>query len=151
MATYSDLGQWALATLKANVALLALVVDGADGVFESGKLIGRDLELAQKTRLDSSGAEVLAIQTIDTGEHALIATCSVFICDRGQGYASTRTAREAVISALINQPVVLARGAHIVQVQYVGRTGHARYSDFDLYYERVDFEGALVVNNDIYT
>ena len=151
MTTYSDLGEWATATLKTASAVTVLVVAGAAGIMESGDLTSQDLEAAQKTRLDANGTKVLAVLVMDTGETNGQASCSVFVYDRGQGYTHIRAAREAVIATLLDGAVVLARNAHIVQVLYRGRTGHAVFEDFSLEYERVDFIGPLVIDKDIYT
>jgi hypothetical protein len=151
MTVYADLSAWALARLKATGDVTALVVGGADNIVESGELHAKDLQSAQETRRDSADqARVLAIVVMDTGEtggQKRAASCSTFVYDRRAGYGNIRSVREAVISALVNQPVVLKRNAAIVQVEYRGRTGHEQFQDFDLDFERVDFGGPLALQN----
>jgi len=147
VATYDDLAQWALALLRDTVGVTALVVAGASGVVESGALSAEDLQDAQVARRESGeSGDVLAILVMDTGETGAVsgkvASCSVFVYDRG-GYSNIRAAREAVIIALINQPVSLARDGYIVQTQYVARSGHIKFQQFNLDCERVDFRGAV--------
>jgi len=79
-----------------------------------------------------------------------VARFAVFVYDR-YGYTNIRTVREAIISALVNEPAVLVRGALVIGVQYEGRSGHAIDVDFDLDLERIEFSGALVVERDCYT
>ena len=147
MTEHADLGAWALATLRANESVTALITDGAAGVVESGELSSKDLQDAQASRRESGETgKVLAVLVMDTGEAGRtdrVAACSVFVYDRGRGYGSIRAVREAAIDALANQPVSLTRDAFIVRVRYAGRTGHQRFEQFDLDYERVDFEGPL--------
>lgn len=147
MAVYDDLALWALALLKAETDVTDLVVGGAAGVVESGDLAAEDLQDAQVTRRESGETtKVLAILVMDTGETGGVsgktASCSIYVYDRG-GYGNIRPAREAVITALVNQPVSLARGAYIVQVKVAARSGHGKFEQFNLDYERVDFRGAL--------
>jgi L-cysteine desulfidase len=151
MTVYADLGAWALATLKLTSSVTVLVVGGAANIVESGELHANDLQDAQEARRASADqARVLAIVVMDTGEtggQKRTASCSVFVYDRRAGYGNIRSAREAVISALVNQPVVLSRNASIVQVGYRGRTGHEQFQDFDLDFERVDFAGPLALQS----
>jgi hypothetical protein len=147
MAVYDDLALWALALLKANEDVTGLVVAGAAGIMESGNLAAEALQDAQVTRRETGEADkVLAIVVVDTGEKGRVSSkttsCGIYVCDRG-GYGNIRAAREAVIIALLNQPVSLARSAMSVDVQYAARSGHMRNVEFNLDYERVDFSGDL--------
>ena len=147
MATYDDLALWALALLRANTDVTDLVIEGATGIVESGNLSGEDLQAAQMTRREAGDTEkVLAVLVMDTGETGGVsgktASCSIYIYDRG-GYSNIRAVREAVIIALLNQPVSLARGAYIAQAQHAARSGHGKFEEFNLDFERVDFRGLI--------
>lgn len=149
MTTYADLGEWALATLKATTAVTDLVQAGVDGVLESGDVSNLKLEEWQKARRDVATTDkVLAVFVQDTGEIPRAgqreSTFSVWVYDRGLAYSNIRTVREAVLTALLGQPVSLVRSALIVAVDFRGRTGHAIDSDFDLDLERVDLFGPVV-------
>ena len=144
---YTDLAAFVLAKLRATAAVTALVVDGAAGILDAGELTGAILNAAEKTRQESKSAQVLALVVVDTGETGpkgnKTTTASVFVYDRQRGYSNIRLAREAVITALVNQPVVLVRAAYINQVLSASRTGFVQYEDFDLDYEGVSLAGAL--------
>lgn len=147
MAVYDDLALWALAVLRANTDVTDLVIEGATGIVESGDLSGEDLQAAQATRRETGEVgKVLAVLVMDTGESGGVsgktASCSIYVYDRG-GYSNIRAAREAVITALLNQPVSLARGAYIVQAQCTARSGHGKFEEFNLDFERVDFRGVI--------
>lgn len=147
MADYSDLGAFILARLRSLTAVQSLVVGGAARILDGGELTGATLAAAEKERQASKAAQVLALVVMDTGEAGSVgnktATASVFIYDRQRAYANIRTAREAVIAAVVNQGVPLVRGALVVQVDYAGRSGFVQFEDFDLDFERVDFAGPL--------
>ena len=147
MAVYDDLALWALALLRAATDVTDLVIEGASGIVESGDLSGEDLQAAQLARRETDETDrVLAILVMDTGETGGVsgktASCSIYIYDRG-GYSNIRAAREAVIIGLLNQPVSLARGAYIVQIQHAARSGHGKFEEFNLDFERVDFRGLI--------
>lgn len=147
---YADLGAWALARLKAATAVTTLVVGGAANVLEAGDLTSETLTAAQETRRAAAATtKVLAVVVQDLGEKNFTASCAVFIYDR-YGYANIRTIREAIIAALVNKPALLVRDACVNQVAYAGRSGHAIDVQFDLDLERVDFNGALIAERDIY-
>lgn len=147
-----DLGEWALETLKVTTAVTDLLVGGVDAVLESGELTSALLDAWVKQRLDDAGLTglALALVVVDTGERETdkgrIASCSVFIYDRGSPspYSAIRDAREAVLTALLDQPVVLTRDAQIVSVKHEGRTGHEIAPEFDLDFERVDLYGPIL-------
>lgn len=151
MPDYSDLGAFLLAQLRASAAVTALVVGGAARILDAGELTGALLSAAEKERQASKAAQVLALVVMDTGESGpeggKTATASVFIYDRQRAYANIRTAREAVVTAVVNQGVPLVRGALIVQVGYAGRSGFVQFEDFDLDYERVDCAGPLTYDS----
>ena len=146
MPPYNDLGEWALYTLKNTAAVTALVYAGADAIVESGDVSNADLEAWQAARRNAGITnKVLAVFVMDTGESdSRIASCMVFVYDRGASYANIRATREAVISALVGQPVALPRDAYIVSVDYSARTGHAIDQDFDLDFERVLFSANVL-------
>lgn len=147
---YQDLGAWALARLKATAPVTSLVVEGAVNVLEAGDLTAETLTAAQEARRASGATgQVLAVVVQDLGEKDFTASCAIFVYDR-YGYANIRTVREAIITALVNQPALLVRDAWINQVKYAGRSGHAIDVQFDLDLERVDFSGALIAERDIY-
>ncbi len=147
MDTHNDLAHWVIETLKANVGVIALVVNGADGVVESGEIDPATLEEAQRARrLEGWADRVLTIFVMDTGERgeagSRVSSCCVYVCDRA-GYGRIRLVREAVLTALLDLPISLARGAHVVKVRYVNRTGHQKFGEYNLDFERIDFEGPL--------
>ncbi len=147
MAIYNDLAHWALATLQADVNVVALVVNGATGVVESGEIDPKALEDAQRTRRSEGWAtKVLTVFVMDTGERGSsgnrMTSCSIYVCDRA-GYSRIRLVREAVLTALLDVPISLVRDAHIVKAHYAGRSGHQKFSEYNLDFERIDFEGPL--------
>jgi len=148
---YLDLGAWALAKLKAASTVTALVMGGALQILEAGDITAAALEQVQIERRETAKtSKVLAVAVQDLGEENTVARFAVFVYDR-YGYTNIRTVREAIISALVNEPAVLVRGALVIGVQYEGRSGHAIDVDFDLDLERIEFSGALVVERDCYT
>lgn len=163
MADY-DLGAWALAKLEATTAVTGLVIGGATMILEAGDVTAKALADAQETRREaviaeaeeeeppeiSASEKVLAIVVQDTGESMFSASCAVFVYDR-YGYANIRVVREAVIAALVNCPAVLVRDALVNQVRYNERTGHVIDTEFDLDFERINFNGALITERDCYT
>lgn len=155
---YADLGAWALATLRADANVTAVVVDQfllrdvvVRGIIEAGDVTSEHLSVAQEERrkADYLPQRVLAIVVQDLGEEEFTAQCAVFIYDR-YGYTNIRVAREVIIDALVNRPATLARGALVSEVKFAGRTGHAIDVQFDLDIERITFSGALVVERDCY-
>lgn len=152
MTTYADLGAWALATLQAATTVTALVMarSGVAQILEAGDVTATTLAEVQETRrVAGQTGRVLTIVVQDLGEDDFTARCAVFVYDR-YGYTNIRTAREAIIAALVNQPAQLARDALVIGVQYAGRSGHAIDVDFDLDLERINFSGALVTERDCY-
>jgi hypothetical protein len=157
MTVYADLGLWVLATLRATPAVTALVMDKIvhnnavqRGIIEAGDVTAELLNVAQEARRKSGQTQqVLAIVVQDLGEEEFVAQCAVFIYDR-YGYANIRAAREAIITALVNQPVQLARGALVNALAFSSRSGHAIDAQFDLDIERIIFSGPLVVERDCY-
>ncbi len=146
MAIYSDMGEWALATLKAAASVTALVFSGASAVLESGDVSNVDLENWQKKRREAGQTtKVLAVFVMDTGEtDARKSSCYVFVYDRGSKYTNIRAVRDAVIDALVGQPVSLVRSAYVVSVEKQSRTGHAIDRNFDLDFERIVFSGQVI-------
>lgn len=159
MATYKDLAEWALATLSTNSSVVALVFDGATGVFESGQLSPRDLDTAEEARRGAGeNSKVLAVLAMDTGEGGApgvqrVARVRVFVFDRRKGYTNIRSMREAVIEALLNKSASLVREAYVVKLGYAGRSGHMELDSFELDYEQIDFVGPLVhlMGGDLYS
>jgi hypothetical protein len=159
MVEQTDLGKWVWTTLKATTAITDLLVAGADAVLESGELSAKALAAWNKERLETPALQgrALAVLVVDTGEqkkdNEFTATCSIFIYDRGSAspYSSIRAMREAVLTALLDQNVLLPRGAVIVSTKYSGRTGHDVFVEFDLDFERVDLNGPIVTTSpDVY-
>jgi hypothetical protein len=157
-APYPDLAAWLLEHLRATSTVTDLVQGGADGILESGELDGDALEALQRARLESGDfSRVLSVVVTDEGEGqggqrsvARQQEAAVFIYDRGGGYGKIRLVREAILTAVINQPVQLVRGALIVGVKVGERTGHLRFNEFDLDYEAVSFSGPITVHEDVY-
>lgn len=145
---YKDLGEWMLAKLKASAAVTDLIVNGAAGVVEAGELNkGTEISDAQDARKRSLAEKALFAVVQDGGEGGATgdrtSSASVYIYDRDRGYHNIRAVREAIINAIVKQPVILTRGGYINQVHYVGRSGHQQTTDFDLELEQVNFAGFL--------
>ena len=152
MAEFADLGAWALDRLRSTPAVTDLVEGGANMIIEAREdpNLPASLSAAQEARREAGETEkVLAIVVQDFGEKDLVASCGIFIYDR-YGYANIRAVREAMITALVNCPVMLVREALINQAHYAGRSGHVIATQFDVDFERVDFSGDIIVENDYY-
>ena len=154
-----DLGEWVLSHLKADTTVTSLVMDAAVGFIESGELMSKDVEEAERIRLESDatlGTLTLRVLVQDTGEYQfegdIFARCSVFVLDRRKGYRNIRAVREAILSSVVARSVNLTRDAYIVKLRHMGRSGHATMQNFDLEYERIDLQGQiLALEPDIYT
>jgi len=143
--TYTDLGEFVTARLKANADVAARVVGGAERILESSELTGKILSDAEVARMESESAltRVLAVQVVDTGEKGRTASCAVYIYDREQGYTATRAIREAIIDAVHGVPVMFNRGGYVQRVSYAGRSGHVQASNYDVLFEMLTFAGEL--------
>ena len=146
MDAYSDLAAWAIAKLRSDTVVVAAVVGGADNILESGEVDPQTLDDAQRARRTTGEDQVLSIFVMDTGESGNVGTrrgtFSVFVCDRG-GYGRIRGARDAVLSALAGEPVNLTRGRHVVMVRVESRTGHLKFTEYNLDFERIDCAGQI--------
>lgn len=152
---YADLAEWAIEVLKADLTVTDLVVAGADGILETGQLNPKALEAAQRARRENAeSSKLLDLLVWDRGEESWrdgrAAFFSVLVHDRGSGYANIRAMRFVVVQALLDKPVVLERDAFVTRVSWVGRSGHQRFEQFDLDYERLDFVGPLIIEADVY-
>ncbi|NBD34399.1 MAG: hypothetical protein GVY30_00185 [Chloroflexi bacterium] len=150
MDEYADLGAWAFARLQADTDVVASVMP--DMIFEAGDLRAEDINAAQaKRKREELTDRVLAIVVIDSGQDGQNCSFSVLIYDR-YGYTNIRTARQAVIAALINCPAKLPRAATISEVKFTGRSGFGFSIDpkVDMDFERVDFEGRIFAETDTY-
>lgn len=155
MATYADLAEWAIEVLKADTTVTDRVVAGADGILETGQLNPKALEAAQRARRESGEAtKLLDLLAWDRGEESWrdgrAAFLSVFIHDRGSGFTNIRAMRFLVVQAVLDKPVALERDAFINRLSWVGRSGHQWFREFDLDYERLDFVGPLIIEDDVY-
>lgn len=141
-----DLAQLAMTLLQADSAVTDLVVDGADGIMETGEILARTIEQAQTTRRNGQNqALVLGIVVMDAGEKATDQQTTqqrvgVWIYDRERGYANIRLARKAVYGALEGKCAALespltGRTTAIV-LTFDSRTGHLieRSMEVDLEY-----------------
>lgn len=153
---YNDLATWALAVLKNSDDVCDLVVGGEDGILETGQLSAQALQAAQTTRREDedNAGQVLAVVVWEKGEgereRTRTAYVSVLIYDRGKGYSNIRVMREAVITALVGQCVLLVRGAMVNHIRHIGRSGHWILEEFDVDAERLDFGGLLIAEHDEY-
>lgn len=155
----TDLGEWVLDHLRTDTNVTSLVMDADAGIIESGELMSKDVEEAERERLeddDTLGTLALRVLVQDTGEYQfegdIFARCSVFVFDRRKAYRNIRAVREAILSSLVSKSVPLTRDAYIVKLRHMGRSGHATMENFDLEYERIDVQGQiLALEPDRYT
>lgn len=155
MAVYADLAEWAIEVLKADSTITTAVMAGAGGVLETGELNPKALEEAQRLRREAATpTKVLDVLVWDRGEEPWkgmrAAFFSVLVHDRGAGYTNIRAMRFLVVQALVDKPVALERDAFVTRISWIGRSGHQRFEQFDLDFERLDFVGPLVVDGDVY-
>ena len=130
-------------------SIRALIVAGADGIVESGKLTANLLTSSEATRRDSPAAQALALSVQDAGEdlhprhqHQAYQYVVVRIYDRRRGYTNIRAVRKALIGLLDKMPRSIA-DVGVGIPRYRGRSGHRRDSAFN-----VDFE-AITLRIDI--
>lgn len=146
-----DLGEWVLQALKTDSSVTDRVMDDAIGVIESGELLSKDVEDAERRRLEDEatlGTRVLRVLVQDRGEFDFeskrFSRCTVFVFDRRKGYRNIRAVRELVLAALVAQRVTLTRLGFIVKLNSVGRTGHSSMENYDLEFEGIDMQGQIV-------
>lgn len=156
MAVYADLALWAMDILKADSSITDAVMDGAAAIVESGALNAKPLEERQRARREAgTPGKVLEIMLWDRGErewreYDRASFFSVLVYDRGSGYTNIRTLRYLIVQALVGEPAALERDAFVTRVSWLGRSGHQRFEQFNLDYERLDFIGPLVIEADVY-
>jgi len=145
-----------LKTHSNAAALRAMIVSGADGVYEAGdltaKILSREVE---QRRTDVAPTKILAISVQDgpespTRRHVRITEQIVRIrlLDRDKGYRNIRAAREELMEQL--QPnnfranVELGHGVGIATINWVGRTGHMRNTTLPADYEVITYNLTVV-------
>lgn len=136
--------------LKAHVdltAFRAMIVSGADGVYEAGDLTATILsrEVAQR-RTDVTPTKILAVSIQDAAErpgrrHESISeqTVRIRLLDRDKGYRNIRTARVELMEQLkpnnFRANVELGNSIGVLTITWVGRSGHMRDAALSLDYE----------------
>jgi hypothetical protein len=149
MTVYRDATDFVLSTLQANTALTDLIVDGAEGIYESGSIDPTALAAAEKARMeDDTPNLLLAVLVQDAGEKAQgernqTQRVALYFYDRNRQYENIRAARAAAWRALINKTCALDgpfTGLAVMKaLQFEERTGMLKDHRLELYYERVVF------------
>lgn len=142
-------------------AFRAMIVSGADSVYEAGDLTGKILsrEVAQRrdddTPLVPTGTMILAVSVQDAAErpsrrHGSISeqTVRIRLLDRDKGYRNIRTARVELMEQLkpnnFRANVALGYRIGVLTISWVGRTGHMRDSALSLDYEVLTYNLTVV-------
>jgi len=145
-----------LKTHANTVALRAMIVSGADGVYEAGDLTGKVLSReVEQRRTDVAPTKILAVSVQDGPErpdrrHVRITeqTVRIRLLDRDKGYRNIRTAREELMEQL--QPnnfranVELGHGIGIATINWASRSGHMRDAALSLDYEVLTYSLTVV-------
>ena len=136
----------------------ALVVAGADNVFEAGDLTEDELNSAETTRRTNDTDKVLAISVHDAGEvpdrvkHHYHQTVVIRIFDRRRGNRNIRATRLAIKNLLdpdrfrSNLDEGLGRG--ILSSTYVSRTGYRWDRFYAAEYEAITYDYHVVQKED---
>jgi len=133
----------------------AMIVSGADGVYEAGDLtsviLSREVE---QRRSDVTPTKILAVSIQDASEkpsrrqeYLSEQVVHIRLLDRGKGYHNIRTARVELMERLkpnnFRVNVSDNQGIGILTIRWVGRSGHMRDRALALDYEVLTY--ALLV------
>lgn len=134
----------------------AMIVSGADSVYEAGDLTAKILsrELAQR-KTDVAPTKILGVSVQDAAErpsrrHESISeqTVRIRLLDRDKGYRNIRTARVELMEQLktnnFRANVASEQNIGILTISWVGRTGHMRDSALSLDYEVLTYNLTVV-------
>jgi len=145
--------------LKTNALaadLRALVVSGADNIYESGDINEAVLTAAVDTRRTASETDkLLAISVQDAGERSdprnslhFLQFVVVRAFDRNRGYRNIRSARIEIMELLkhtkFSQNVASDLGRGILDVRYSDRTGHRFDAVSAVEYEAISYVFRMV-------
>jgi len=131
--------------------LRELVVGEADGVYEAGDLTPSVIASAEGLRQNDSPpaqAKALAVAVQDAGSSPMNmrterTTVTVRVYDRLKGYRNIRAVRQELIRLLHGFVAnVIADGGEsqgVLNIEWIGRTGHRYDSAFAVEYEAVSF------------
>ena len=151
MTTIVDLSQAAMNYFITDAgtgasAVRALLIDGADSVFEAGEIQASILDTAEQTRDTAKVAKCLALVVQDAGEQDtdLAGVFTQFIVvrvyDRMCGYTNIRAIREAIEAAFApddEMNVTVGYGRSLRDIRYIGRTGLRFDETYDVFYEAI--------------
>lgn len=153
MTVYRDATDFVLITLQADEDLADLVMNGAEGIYESGSIEPAALAAAEKARMeDDAPTLLLAILVQDAGEKSAgernqTQRVALYFYDRNRQYDNIRAARAAAWRALINKTCALDgpfTGLAVMKaLQFEERTGMRKDHRLELYYERVVFQAPI--------
>lgn len=145
----ADVAEYALDYLKARAAVTDLVIDGADGIFESGELTMAKLaENETRRRTDGTPMKLLAIVVQDAGETASDEIrhnqrLAVWLYDRERGYTNIRAVRKQVYLALQGRSSALddpyTGRSLMIKLLFQRRTGHMHEARMAVDFESVSF------------
>jgi len=145
--------------LKTNAdlaAFRAMVVSGADGIYEAGDLTAKILsrEVA-KRRTDVAPTRILAVSVQDAAERPSHRnrgiseqTVRIRLLDRDKGYRNIRTARVELMNQFkpgnFRANVDSGQGIGVLTITWVGRTGHMRDAALSLDFEVLTYNLTVV-------
>lgn len=145
--------------LKTHVdlaAFRAMIVSGANSVYEAGDLTGKILSReVEQRRTDVTPTRILGVSVQDGPEsprrrQAGISeqTVRIRLLDRDKGYRNIRTARVELMNQLkpnnFRANVALGHSIGILTITWVGRTGHMRDRAVAADYEVITYSLTVV-------
>lgn len=151
----ADVTEYVLETLRAASAVTNLVVNGANGIFESGELDMDQLAENETTRRNAATPEkLLAIVVQDAGETAddemyHQQRVGIWLYDRQRAYTNIRAVRNQVYLALqrkssaLEDPCV-GRTA-MLGLLFKSRTGHMHERRMAVDFETISFISPVMV------
>jgi len=142
-------------------AFRAMIVSGADGVYEAGdltaKILSREVEQRRDddTPANPTGTMILAVSVQDAAErpsrrHESISeqTVRIRLLDRDKGYRNIRTARVELMEQLkpnnFRANMELGHSIGILTITWIGRTGHMRDAALSLDFEVITYNLTVV-------
>lgn len=136
-----------------GLAVRALLVGGADSVYEAGDLTAEMLSAAENARRGDSDLEgkALALAVQDAGEDKLQRDTFrqyvvVRVYDRFRGYRNIRSARHVLRACLYGFIGTLVEDGvrqGLAHTEFVGRTGHRYDLTYAVEYEAITFIGTV--------